>query len=191
MWRLWMSQSCFSLGFLFQYSLWKLSTFRGYKGYLCWGENGMWRVRFFKTELAGSLDLRLDWVASSSCKVTERPVYTFCPEVLRLLWRFNFWHAWHVCNFLAACKLRATGEIQSRVPASLHNLEHFFTFSHTLPLHDSHLNTRLLIAKIQANLAWNKSNKMVDRIQPYTYYCFRIKILAWNHALLYYFQLIM
>ena len=27
-----MSQSCFSLGFLSQNSLWKLSTFRGYKG---------------------------------------------------------------------------------------------------------------------------------------------------------------
>ena len=32
MWRLWMNQSCFSLGFLFQNSRWKLSTFRGYKG---------------------------------------------------------------------------------------------------------------------------------------------------------------
>ena len=50
---------------------------------------------------------------------------------------------------------------------SLHNLEHFFTLSHTLPLHDSHLNTGLLIAKIQKNLAWNKANKMVDKIQPY------------------------
>ena len=29
---LWMSQSYFSLGFLSQNSLWKLSTFRGYKG---------------------------------------------------------------------------------------------------------------------------------------------------------------
>ena len=27
-----MSQSCFSLGFLSQNSLWKLSTFHGYKG---------------------------------------------------------------------------------------------------------------------------------------------------------------
>ena len=54
-----------------------------------------------------------------------------------------------------------------RVSASLHNLEHFFTLSHSLPLHDSYLNTGLLIAKIQANLAWNKANKMVDKIQPY------------------------
>ena len=57
---------------------------------------------------------------------------------------------------------RATREIQPQVPASLHTLEQFFTLSHTLPLHDSHLNTRLLIAKIQANLARNKVNKIVD-----------------------------
>ena len=57
---------------------------------------------------------------------------------------------------------RATHEIQPQVPVSLHNPEKFFTLSHTLPLHDSHLNIRLLIAKIQANLARNKANKMVD-----------------------------
>ena len=66
-----------------------------------------------------------------------------------------------------ACQPRATHEFQSQVPVTLHKLEHFFTFSHTLPLHNSHLNTRLLIAKIQANLTQNKANKMVDKIQPY------------------------
>ena len=55
-----------------------------------------------------------------------------------------------------------TREIQPWVPAFLHKLKQFFTLSHTLPLHDSHLNTGLLIAKIEANLAWNKANKMVD-----------------------------
>ena len=64
-------------------------------------------------------------------------------------------------------QLQATREIQLRVPASLHNLEQFFTLSHTLPLHDSHLNRWLLIAKIQANLARNKANKIVDKIQHY------------------------
>ena len=54
-----------------------------------------------------------------------------------------------------------------RVPVSLHNLEKFFTLSHTLPLHDSHLNIGLLIAKIQTNLAQNKANKMVNKIQSY------------------------
>ena len=55
-------------------------------------------------------------------------------------------------QLLVACKLRATREIQSQVPISLHNFEHFFTLSHTLPLHDSNLNTGLLIVKIQENL---------------------------------------
>ena len=73
-------------------------------------------------------------------------------------------------QLLAACKSRATREIQSRVLVSLHNLKHFFALSHTLPLHESHLNTGLLIAKIQANLTQNKANKMVDKIQPYIIY---------------------
>ena len=44
----------------------------------------------------------------------------------------------------------------------LHYLEHLFTLSHSLSLHESHLNTGLLIAKIQENLTRNKANKMVD-----------------------------
>ena len=50
----------------------------------------------------------------------------------------------------------------------LHTLKHFFTLSHSLPLQESHLNTGLLNVEIQANLARNKTNKMVDKIQPYT-----------------------
>ena len=68
---------------------------------------------------------------------------------------------------LAAYQSQVSRESQPRVFASLHNLEHFFTLSHSLPLHDSHLNTGLLIAKIEANLVWNKANKIVDKIQPY------------------------
>ena len=49
----------------------------------------------------------------------------------------------------------------------MHTFELFFTLSHTLPLHNSHLNIGLLIAKIQTNLAQNKSNMMIDKIQPY------------------------
>ena len=71
-----------------------------------------------------------------------------------------------MCIILAACS-RKPPVRSSRVPASLHTLEQFFTLSHTLPLHDSHLNIGLLIAKIQANLARNKANKMVDYIRPY------------------------
>ena len=169
MWKLGMSQSCFSLGFLSQNSLWKLLTIRGYKGYLYLNVFGMRRVSFFKTELASDLASRLDWVASSSREVTEWPDWTFYPVVLQLARRFNFSACLARVQLLAACKPRATRKIQSRVPVSLHNLKHFFTLFHTLPLHDSHLNTGLLIAKIQANLVRNKANKMVDKIQPYTY----------------------
>ena len=72
-----------------------------------------------------------------------------------------------MCSTFGGLQPQATHEIHSRDPTSLHNLEHFFTLSHSLSLHESHLNTRLLIAKIQANLARNKANKMVDSIQPY------------------------
>ena len=76
---------------------------------------------------------------------------------------------WKV-NSLGKFKLQANGLaslVLLRVPVSLHNLEQFFTLSLMLPLHDSHINIGLLIAKIQANLARNKANKMVDKIQPY------------------------
>ena len=155
-----MSQSCFSLGFLSQYSLWKLSTFRGYKGYLYWSENGMQRIRFFKTELA--VASRLDWVANSSHEQTELPDWTFCPVVLQLARLFIFSACFTRVHHLAACQPRVSREFQLRVLATLHKLEHFFTLSHTLPWHNSHLNTGLLIGKLQANLARNKANKMVD-----------------------------
>ena len=161
-----MSQSCFSLGFFSRVSL---STFSLEALNISW----VWgvfilvcvwnaKVNFSNTELAGGLASRLDWAASSSRKLTEWLVWTCCPVVLQLAWCFNFSPCLARVQLLVACKLRATREVQSRVPATLHKLEHFFTLSHTLPLHDSHLNTRLLIAKIQANLVWNKANKMVD-----------------------------
>ena len=132
----------------------------------------MQRVRFFKTELASGLALWLDWDASSSREFKLRGNWTAnvyflsysAPAGMTLQLLACLAHV----QLLAACKPRATRKIQSRVPASLHNLEHFFTLSHIIHLYDSHLNTRLLIAKIQANLTWNKTNKMVDKIQPYS-----------------------
>ena len=52
-------------------------------------------------------------------------------------------------------------------PYRMHTSELFFTLSHTLPLHDSHLNTGFVNAELQENLSRNKANKMVDWIQPY------------------------
>ena len=77
------------------------------------------------------------------CNLTKWPVWTFCPILLQLAWRFSFSACFTRVHHLAAC--------QSRVPASVHILKHFFTLSHTLPLHDSHLNARFLSAELQAN----------------------------------------
>ena len=101
----------------------------------------------------------LDWAASSSREVTEQPVVLFCLVVLQLAWRFNFWH---VSSYWL---LAAASHPQDPVASPcffLHILEHFLTLSHSLPLQESHLNTGLLIAEIQANLTRNKANKMVD-----------------------------
>ena len=65
-------------------------------------------------------------------------------------------------QLLAACSRESPARSSRESLFFLHTLEHFFTLSHSLPLQESHLNTGLLIAEIQANLAWNKANKMVD-----------------------------
>ena len=85
----------------------------------------------------------------------------------------------HSCATVGDLPIASHPQVQPRVPASLQNLEHFFTLSHSLPLHDSHLNMGLLIAKIQANLARNKANKMIDKIQLYNFplWLFRDKTL--------------
>ena len=127
----------------------------------------MRRVIFSQTGWSGDLASRLDWVASSSQELTAWPASDFCPVVQQLAWLFNSPACFTRVLQLAACQLWVSRESQTQVSASLHNLEHFFTLSHSLSLHDSHLNTKLLIAKIQANLALNKANKMVDKIQPY------------------------
>ena len=128
----------------------------------------MRRVSFSQTGWSGDLASRLDWVTSSSRELTAWPAWDFCPVVQQLAWLFSSPTCFTRMPTLATCQSRVTREFQPRVSASLYNLEHFFTLSHSLPLHDSHLNTRLLIAKIQVNLARNKANKMVDKIQPYS-----------------------
>ena len=162
MWRLWMNQSCFSLGFLSQNSLWKLSTFRGYKGLYIVGWERNVKSQFFPNRVFWLLDLAtglsrkfkprangLGNLRLLSCSV----VAGMTLQLLRML---------HTCANFGVLPVASHPRVQPRVSASLHNLEQFFTLSHTLPLHDSHLNTGLLIAKIQANLAQNKANKMVD-----------------------------
>ena len=70
-------------------------------------------------------------------------------------------------QLLAACNRESPVRSSRESLFFLYTLEHFFTLSHSLSLQESHLNTGLLIVEIQANLARNKANKMVDKIQPY------------------------
>ena len=111
----------------------------------------MQRVSFSITEWTNDLASRLDWVVSPSHKLTEWPVWNFCLVVQQLAWRFNFFACFTRVHCLVAC--------QSRVPTSLHILEYFFTVSHTLSLHNSHLNIGFLSAEIQANWHGIKSTK--------------------------------
>ena len=64
-------------------------------------------------------------------------------------------HASHVCH---------SGDLPVvRLPWIAHFLR-FFTLSHIHPLHYSHLNTRFLHAELQANLAWNKANTWLNKL---------------------------
>ena len=85
----------------------------------------------------------------------------------------------HTCA--SFCGLPAASHSRDPVasPYRMHTSELFFTLSHTLPLHNSHLNIGFLNAELQANLAWNKANKMDDSIQPYnlSLWLFRDKTL--------------
>ena len=133
-WRLWMSQSFFSLGFLTQNSLWKLSTFCGYKGIYSSVCEECEKSIFIQIGYVGNLASRVEWVASLSCKLTAWLNYTFCPVVLQLSWPFNFLHASHMCHF---GNLPVTSQSWDPVarPLWLHTSWFFFTLFHTQPLH--------------------------------------------------------
>ena len=152
----------FSLGFLYQNSLLKLSLNRGYKGIYIVECEGMWKVIFCQTGCSGDLISRLGWVASSSCKQMAWPAWSFCPVV-------KSWRDASASGTLGMCasiwRLVTASHLRDPVASPCffaHTWAILHTLSHTPPLHDSHLNTRFLIAKIQANLVRNKANKMVD-----------------------------
>ena len=122
----------FSLGFLSQNSLWKLSLNRGYKGVYIYIYS---RVR--RNVKSHILPNRVFWelnlATRLSCEFKPRAnclanlILLSCSE--QLVQCFNFWHAWHVCFNLAAC---------SREPLARSSLEflllctHLSNSSHTL-----------------------------------------------------------
>ena len=165
-----MSQYWFSLGFLSQNYFWKLSTFRGYKGIYSSACEECEKLVFIQTGHSSNSVSWVERVAGLSCELTAWPDCTFCHVVLQLSWPFNspacFTHVpfWRL----------ASREIQSWDSFELYTSWVFFTLSHTLPLHKSHLNTGYLIAILQANLAWNKANTWLNKfnltISPFGYF---------------------
>ena len=121
-----MSQSYFSLGFLFQNYLWKLFTFCGYKGIYSRVCEECEKSVFIQTWHSGDLVLLVEQVASLSCKLTIWWDYTFCTVVLQLSWPFISLHASHVCHFGDLSVTRSNCE----TPLECTQLE-FFTLSHT------------------------------------------------------------
>ena len=127
----------------------------------------MWKVRFFKTGLARGLaspawlsrkfQLRGNLMASCPILSCSAPTGVML-QLLACLAREQL---------LAACNRKSPARSSRESLFFLHTLQHFFTLSHSLPLQESHLNTGLQIVEIQANLARNKANRMVDKIQPY------------------------
>ena len=145
-------QSCLSLEFFSQNSRRKFSTFRRYKGYLYWCVFGMRKVKFVTNRAVWRLGLAT-WL-SLSCELTTWPNWKFCPIMLQLAWLFSSSTCFTRVPPLVTCQAWAKREIHSRGPAWVHTYELFFTLSHTLPLHDSHLNTGFLNAELQAN--WHR-----------------------------------
>ena len=125
-----MSQSWFSLWFLSQNSLWKLSTFRGYKDIYSKVREECEKSFFYKIGHSGDSLSRLEWVTSLSCELTARLECTFYPVVLQLSWPFSFLHAshvWRIGDLLVVSQLRDS--------SWMHTHLNFFTLSHTQPLH--------------------------------------------------------
>ena len=119
----------------------------------------MRKVIFHQIGHSGDTASRLERIVSLICEITAWPDWKFCPVVLQLAWPFSSLACFTRVPFwqLANC------EIQSRGSSWVHTLELFFTLSHTLPLHDSHLNIGFLNAELQANLVRNKANKTLKQ----------------------------
>ena len=125
----------------------------------------MRRVSYNQTGHSSDSTSRLERLASLSRELTAWPDWKFYPVVQQLVWPFSSPCMLHTCAILATS--------QSRGSSWVHTSWAFFTLSHTLPLHNSHLNTRYLIAKLQENLAWNKANTWLNKfnitISPFGY----------------------
>ena len=134
----------------------------------------MWNVRFNKNRGGSRLDLAV-WLSreiqSWDNRMASYPVLSCSAPASMTV---------HLLGCLA-CVLHLAAcshEIKPRVSVFLHTLEQSTLYLTHYPYNKTHLNTGLLNAEIQVNLAHNKANKMVNQIQPYSYYNMSIQITA-------------
>ena len=153
-----MSQSCFSLGFLSQNILWKLSTIRGYKGYLYWCVFGMRKVRFVTNKVVWRLGL-VTWLSH------EFKQRANCLARLEIL----SYNAPAGVTLQLPCMLHTCTSFGD-LPAARSNHEallsaHSWAFLHTLSYTTlTWIPPKCKVSKcwITSKLARNKANKMVD-----------------------------
>ena len=130
MWRLWMNQSCFSLGFLSQKSLWKLSTFRGYKGLYIEGWERNVKSQFFPNRVVWRLDLVTG--LSREFKLWANDMASLgllsCSATIGMTLQLPC--MLHVCQLWRL----ASRESPASPTVSLYNLAQFWAFLHTLSL---------------------------------------------------------
>ena len=151
-----MNQSYCSLGFLSQKSLWKLSTFCGYKGIYSRACDECEKSFFCKTEVSGDslatgtsceFQSQNNWLAKLSFLSYSAPA-VMTLQLPACFTRVVFWR-------VISRKLIASFNCENALECT-HTLE-FFTLLHTQLLHDSYLNSGDLIAEIQVNLVQNKA----------------------------------
>ena len=128
--RLWMSQYWFSLRFLSQNYLWKLSTFRGYKVIYRRVREKCEKSYFCIIGHSGDSVSQVERVASLSCELTAWPDCIFCLVVLQLSWPFSFLHASHVWHFGDLPIASQSRDLVVRL-LWMHTTWVFFTLSHT------------------------------------------------------------
>ena len=139
-----------------QNSLWKLSIFRGYKGYLYLSEKGMWRVNFSITEWTSDLDSQLaTWLSHKFKSWTNKMAsldFLSCSAPTGVT--VHLLYMLHSCESSGGLPVASHPRVPIVSPYYFAQTWVFLhTFSHTtLTWFPLKLNIGLLIAKLQANL---------------------------------------
>ena len=124
-----MNQSCFSLGFLSQNSLWKLSTFYGYKSLYTVGSERNVKSQFFPNRVVWRLDLATG--LSHEFKPQANSLASLgllsCSAIVGMTLQLPY--MLHTCANFGVCQSRVTCESSRK---SLHLCTILIISSHSL-----------------------------------------------------------